>query len=94
MSRQLPAQRQIDCRDFPGGSAFWQKLFAAHCDIRRDHDALVACASMNDEDFASHFDALRRMYPDRLEYPRFNLAIDAATQPAGQLRQLGFQLAP
>lgn len=93
MAQQLPALRSIDCRGFPAGAAFWQKLFRQHCDIRRDHDNFVGGQALDDDGFAAHFDALRRVYPDRLEYPRFRLLVDGNAPAAGQLRQLGFELA-
>jgi len=93
MSRQLPPTRTIDC-DAPASSVgFWQDLFRRHCDIRRDHDAFVGGHDLDDDAFAVHFDGLRRVYPDRLEYPRFSLGIDTDTQLTDQLARLGFQLA-
>jgi erythronate-4-phosphate dehydrogenase len=92
MSQQLPPLRTIDCDAFSGDVGFWQDLFRRHCDIRRDHDAFIGGHDLDDDAFAVHFDGLRRIYPDRLEYPRFSLNVDAAAPAAGQLRQLGFQL--
>jgi len=92
MSAHLPAQRKIDCRAFGSGTGFWQSLFGRHYDIGRDHDALLGGINLNDADFAAHFDGLRRVYPDRLEYPRFRLSIDPEQQPLRQLTSLGFDL--
>jgi len=94
MSQQLPPLRAIDCGPFDGNVAFWQDLLRRHCDIRRDHDAFVGGHDLDDDAFAAHFDGLRRVYPDRLEYPRFRLNVDTTTHPADQLTRLGFQLAP
>jgi len=92
MSRELPAVREVDCTVFGTGVAFWQALFRVHCDIRRDHDDFVGGSSLPNDVFPAHFDGLRRIFPDRLEYPRFRLKVDAAVQPVDQLVRLGFQL--
>ena len=92
MSRELPAVRAIDCAHFGTGLDFWQDFFRNHCDIRRDHDDFVSGSSLTNDVFPSHFDGLRRIFPDRLEYTRFRLNIDRSRQPAEQLCQLGFQL--
>jgi erythronate-4-phosphate dehydrogenase len=92
MSRELPPLREIDCGEFRTGVGFWQDLFRAHCAIRRDHDDFIGGSSLADDAFATHFDGLRRIFPDRLEYSRFSLNIDRSRQPAEQLLRLGFQL--
>ncbi|MCP4472401.1 MAG: 4-phosphoerythronate dehydrogenase [Gammaproteobacteria bacterium] len=92
MSQQLPPLRTIDCGAFTGDVAFWQDLLRQHCDIRRDHDDFVGGHDLNDDAFAAHFDGLRKVYPERLEYDRFSLDVDAATPVAKQLSRLGFQL--
>ncbi|MCP4765537.1 MAG: 4-phosphoerythronate dehydrogenase [Gammaproteobacteria bacterium] len=94
MSQQLPPIRSIDCDASASGITFWQDLLRRHCDIRRDHNDFVGGLDLDDAAFATHFDGLRRVFPDRLEYPRFRLNVDAATPVAEQLAQLGFQLAP
>jgi erythronate-4-phosphate dehydrogenase len=92
MSRELPPLREINCREFRTGVEFWQDLFRAHCNIRHDHDDFIGGSSLADDDFSTHFDGLRRIFPDRLEYDRFRLKVDAAVPTAEQLRQLGFLL--
>ena len=94
MSQQLPPIRSIDCGTFTGNAEFWQDLLQKHCDIRRDHDDFVTGYDLDDAAFAAHFDGLRRVFPDRLEYDRFSLNVDTTTHPADQLTRLGFQLAP
>jgi erythronate-4-phosphate dehydrogenase len=91
MSRELPGARAIDCVSFGSGLAFWQMLFRQHCDISRDHDSFVGGAHLSDAAFARHFDSLRRVFPDRLEYERFIL--QPGPEPAAILRKLGFQVA-
>ena len=92
MQSLLPAAVEIDCREFSAGLDFWQRLFARHCDIRRDHDALLNVLDLDRDAGAAHFDSLRRVYPDRLEYARFRLRVDPATQPVDTLTELGFTL--
>jgi erythronate-4-phosphate dehydrogenase len=92
MSQQLPPTRAIDCASGAGELDFWRSLFRKHCNIRRDHDAFVTGHDLDIDAFAAHFDGLRRVYTDRLEYDRFSLDADPATPRAERLRQLGFQL--
>jgi erythronate-4-phosphate dehydrogenase len=90
MAQQLPPSLEIDCHGFSTGPGFWQQLFLQHCDIRRDHDRLLAGIHLDDSDFAIHFDGLRRVYPRRLEYPRFRLRNLPTASPLPALQRLGF----
>jgi erythronate-4-phosphate dehydrogenase len=92
MEQQLPPAREIDCNDFQTGPGFWKNLFRQHCDIRRDHDDFLAGSNLDDDDFATHFDGLRRVFPERLEYPHFRLRNLAQRSELIALRQLGFQI--
>ena len=65
---------------------------ASEADIRRDHDDFVSGSSLTNDVFPSHFDGLRRIFLDRLEYDRFRLKVDRSSQSANQLAMLGFQL--
>ena len=94
MSRQLPAVRAIDCAEFGTGVNFWQDLFHCHFDIRRDHNDFVGGASLATNAFATHFDGLRRIFPDRLEYDRFSLGNLPPGSPLQTLQQLGFHTDP
>jgi len=94
MARELPTVQTIDCAQFGNGVNFWQKLFQCHFDIRRDHDDFVAGASLANGAFPAHFDGLRRIFPDRLEYDRFSLAHLPPGSPLATLQQLGFQISP
>lgn len=69
---------------------FWQDLFAAHCDIWRDHDNYIAGADLDDAAMGPHFDSLRRVFEDRLEYPRFRIDLETAGSVRSQLELLGF----
>ena len=82
MSQQLPPARELVLESAPTPTESWQRLFRQHCDIERDHTALVAGAALDDAAFASHFDGLRRVYPDRLEYARFDVVLRSAMLPA------------
>ena len=66
---------------------------AGHAWLTCDGTVVVGGQDLDDDAFAIHFDGLRRVYPDRLEYGHFSLEIDAAA-PAKRLRQLGFLLTP
>ncbi|MFZ9036972.1 MAG: 4-phosphoerythronate dehydrogenase [Gammaproteobacteria bacterium] len=92
MSTLLPANQQIDCDLSRPGRESWTRLFQQHCNIWRDHAAFVGGAALADDDFAAHFDGLRRVYPDRLEYPRFTVNRLDTGLPTAALRQLGFEL--
>jgi erythronate-4-phosphate dehydrogenase len=92
MSQQLPATRELHCR--AGGSRleFWQDLFQQHCNIWCDHDAFVAGANLDDDEFAVHFDGLRKFFPDRLEYERFSVEQIDDGWPNTVLAALGFKM--
>jgi erythronate-4-phosphate dehydrogenase len=91
MSQQLPATRKINLNPVASELEFWQDLFQQHCDIWRDHDAFVKGAQLDDESFAAHFDGLRKLYPDRLEYQRFVVKQPRNQPSIGALQRLGFQ---
>jgi len=86
-----PAVLQPAATDDPVG--FWQDLFRRHLDIWRDDLAFRANADLDDDERARHFDSLRRVYPDRLEYARFRVPAAAAGIHAATLRELGFDVA-
>ena len=92
MEQQLPPVGEIDCNAFPTGPGFWQNLIRQHCDIRRDHDDFLTGSNLGDTDFAAHFDGLRRVFPERLEYTHFSLRNLAQGSELVALRQLGFQV--
>lgn len=72
--------------------AFWQQLFAHHHDIWQDHDALTRSIQMNDIEFATHFDSLRKVYPNRFEYERYHLLGFINKKAAAIARELLFYL--
>ncbi|MDH3218135.1 MAG: 4-phosphoerythronate dehydrogenase [Gammaproteobacteria bacterium] len=92
MTQLLPAARSIAIEAAGSGLESWRSLFRQHCDIRRDHDAFVAGADFDDDRFAQHFDGLRRVYPDRLEYERFTVGRRKGGLPDKVLRRLGFKI--
>ena len=92
MSQQLPARRELHCRATGSRLEFWQDLLQQHCDIWRDHDAFITGANLDDDEFSAHFDGLRRVYPDRLEYERFSSRQDSYRWPGTVLAALGFEV--
>lgn len=92
MSRLLPVAKTIGATAAGRGLESWRGLFHEHCDIWRDHDALVAGAEIDDTGFAAHFDGLRRVYPDRLEYEHCNVDRRITRLPPRILERLGFRL--
>jgi erythronate-4-phosphate dehydrogenase len=91
MSQRLPKTKILSMT--PGNTKlnFWQSVFQSHCNIWRDHEALFAGKNLTDADFARHFDQLRRIYQDRLEYERFSLNGKIDKTLVAQLQQLQFQ---
>ncbi|MGD2171568.1 MAG: 4-phosphoerythronate dehydrogenase [Gammaproteobacteria bacterium] len=94
MSHCLPPGRHLHPAAGAGMLEFWQGLFREHFEITRDHEALVGGIDLDDEARARHFDSLRRVYPDRLEYPRFSVDPENAGDCAVALKELGFEVAP
>ncbi len=92
MAQEIPAIQPLDLVEARDDLAFWRALFAAHCDIRRDHDALIGSARLDAAERSSLFESLRRVYPDRLEYPRWRIDAVRAGNRAQTLAQLGFTL--
>ena len=92
MNQLLPVPGPLEVTAGDSRQDFWQNLFIGHFDISRDHDALLAGAGLSPEEFGPHFDALRRVYDDRLEYDRFVITRNAAQAHAAELTQLGFRL--
>ena len=92
MSAQLPASKPIQINK-PGPSlALWQELFQKHWDIHQDHADLVAGISLDDAAFATHFDGLRRNYPERLEYEQCQITEAIDNDKVTILRGLGFRV--
>ena len=92
MSAQLPAAKALDVSQTDSTLESWQELFRRHWDIRSDHEAFVAGADFDDETFAKHFDDLRRVFPDRLEYDRCVVTQQGDKLTFQKLLQLGFKL--
>ena len=92
MSQQLPACRELTCPDTANLLGRLQGLFQQHCDIRRDHAAFVAGADFEDSAFASHFDGLRKVFPDRLEYEHCIVSQVSNSETKLVLESLGFKI--
>ena len=92
MSRHLPPPTLLQPSATANPPDFWRQLFAQHLDIWRDDTAFRVNAELADDERAKHFDGLRRVYADRLEYARFTVTAASAGRQAGVLRELGFEL--
>jgi len=92
MSQQLPADKVLELAPTDPVTAAWHNLFQQHFDIWRDHEALISGSDLDPRSFAVHFDALRRVYPDRLEYERFIVQLSDTNLPVRAIQQLGFQI--
>jgi len=92
MSTQLPAAKALEIGQTNSTLESWQELFRRHWDIRSDHEAFVAGADLGDEIFAKHFDGLRRVFPDRLEYDRCRVTEQGEQLQRQKLTQLEFNL--
>ena len=82
MARLLPGIIELAVNPSANDLEYWQQVFKRHHDIWQDHRALTSAMNMNDDEFAKHFDSLRRVYPARFEYDRYRLTgkkVKAAT---------------
>ena len=91
MSQQFPPDQNLVLHASDATTTAWYDLFNQNADIWRDHEAFTAGSNFDDATFARHFDALRRVYPDRLEYERFIVQHQDTGIPADVLLQLGFR---
>ncbi len=93
MQQELPPARELVLP--PAGSALegWQTLFRQHCDIWRDHAALVGGCDLEDALFRRHFDGLRRVYPERREYENCVITQTDSRLAPEDLVELGFRVA-
>jgi len=92
MSQQLPEVRTLPAPAGDSKIEFWQSLFASHCNIWRDDEALRAGENLDDADFARHFDGLRRVYADRLEYDRSTITGALNQNTAAKIQRLNFRI--
>ena len=93
MKSLLPATYNLSVDETTNRTVFWQKLFSQHFNIWRDDAALRKAVNDHSSDFSKAFDALRKVYPDRLEYERFRITKKPGDDVAHQLRALQFNLA-
>jgi len=94
MTQQFPPDKHLNLKTTNSNPSAWHNLFYQHFDIWRDHAAFTVGSDLDDASFARHFDALRRVYPDRLEYERFIVQQQNACVPVEVLQQLGFRTGP
>lgn len=93
MSRLLPDKTGLDIDYSDKPLEYWSSIFQAHFNIWRDHEALLSGLKLGDDAFGDHFDSLRRVYPDRLEYERFSHPHHSSRSFGKQLQALGFSSA-
>jgi erythronate-4-phosphate dehydrogenase len=91
MSQNLPDTISIEAPDSNNDLEFWQQLFRDHHDIWQDHLALTNASVDRDENFAQHFESLRRVYEQRFEYERYRLSATHTKKVAAIARKLLFK---
>jgi len=91
MESLLPGPITLNMEPTSTDLALWQQLFRLHHHIWQDHYALTQSAQMNDQEFATHFDSLRKIYPDRFEYQRYRPTGTTYKKAAAMARDLLFQ---
>ena len=92
MENLLPEPISLNFEPFSTDLACWQHLFRSHHDIWQDHDALTQSTQMDNQNFANHFDSLRKVYPDRFEYERYSLTGTANKNANAIARKLRFRI--
>ena len=73
MSQLIPEAIDLQIEPVNNDLDYWHHVFGKHHDILKDHQALTQGLKLNYSEFASYFDSLRRVYPDRFEYERYRL---------------------
>ena len=73
MSALLPDSIDLEIEPDKDPLVYWQNVFRRHHDIQRDHQALLQLLELDENKRGAYFDSLRRVYPDRFEYPRYRL---------------------
>jgi len=92
MTQQFTSDQNLILQTSDSTDSAWHDLFHQHFDIWRDHEAFTAGSDLDAASFARHFDALRHVYPDRLEYERFIVQQQDTCVPVEVLQQLGFRI--
>jgi erythronate-4-phosphate dehydrogenase len=70
---------------------YFQQLFEQHHPIWQDHLALTNSAHFSSSEFTSHFDSLRRVYPERFEYERYRIDGEDHDKFVAMTRELLFR---
>ena len=92
MERLLPPPRELHPTAAGSRGASWQALLREHWNIALDHAAFRPAKDLADEPRARLFDALRRDYPPRVEYPRCRVMPQPPWLGAAQLERMGFDV--
>ena len=90
MQSLLPPPQALEAPRESDALRFWRTLFRGHWDIRRDHEALLSAATLDDTARGKYFDGLRRDYRGRFEYGHFRISARSAASRSDSLRLLGF----
>lgn len=88
MSDQLSEPVTINISESNSPLDFWQQLFQKHHDIWQDNLALKNTSDLSDAEFARHFDSLRRVYPNRIEYDRYHFSKCCDKNIAAKMKRL------
>ncbi len=91
MSQMLPDVVDLEAEPNNDHLAYWQNVFFKHHDIQQDHSALLKLPELDKSEIGTYFDSLRRVYPDRFEYPRYRIGI-AKKNAAAIARRLHFNV--
>lgn len=91
MSRLLPELIDLKIESSNEDLRNWQEVFNKHHDIWQDHRALRQGLVLGDIEYSQHFDSLRRVYPDRFEYERYQL-VGGQKKAAAIARELLFKV--
>ena len=92
MSLQLPDNRELAWPVEGSLLERLQDLLQQHVDIWRDHEAFIAGTDLGESEFAAHFDGLRKIFPDRLEYEHCIVKQVSDGETKARLNRLGFTL--
>jgi erythronate-4-phosphate dehydrogenase len=89
MQDHLPPIQTLEIES-PRSPPFWHELFHKHFDVFADHQRLLASAGLTPQQAATEFDRLRKTYPRRCEYNRYQIATQADKSLLEKANELGF----
>ncbi len=89
MQNHLPARRALSLTNHDG-IEFWSQLFEKHYSVKEDYQRLLDMTELPGDQFAIGFDRLRKKYPQRFEYSRFEIEGIKDKTLASRVERLGF----